>query len=76
MKAGRGWKRPSMILFPCPAGANSSPSRTPATAVPELTRSPDIQLNKRLSLRRRLEMLSQPQIVGRPSPLGVFEADG
>jgi hypothetical protein len=31
--------------------------------VPELTRSADIQLNKRLSLRRRLEMLSQPQIV-------------
>jgi hypothetical protein len=32
-------------------------------AVPELTRSADIQLNKRLALRRRLEMLSQPQIV-------------
>jgi hypothetical protein len=32
-------------------------------AVPELTRSTDIQLNKRLPLRRHLEMLSQPQIV-------------
>jgi hypothetical protein len=33
-------------------------------AVPELTRSADIQLNNRLSLRRHREMLSQPQIVG------------
>jgi hypothetical protein len=33
-------------------------------AVPELTRSADIQLNKRLSLRRYRDMLSQPQIVG------------
>jgi hypothetical protein len=32
-------------------------------AVPELTRSADIQLNKRLPLRRHLEMLSQPEIV-------------
>jgi hypothetical protein len=31
--------------------------------VPELTRSADIQLNKRLLLRRHSEMLSQPQIV-------------
>jgi hypothetical protein len=37
--------------------------RLPARrAVPELTRSADIQLNKRLSLRRHLEMVSQPQI--------------
>ena len=33
-------------------------------AVPELTRSIDIQLNKRLSLRRHPGMLSQPQIDG------------
>jgi hypothetical protein len=32
-------------------------------AVPELTRSPDIQLNKRLSLRRLPEMLPQPKLL-------------
>jgi hypothetical protein len=32
--------------------------------VPELTRSVDIQLNKRHSLQRQCEVLSQPQIVG------------
>jgi ATP-dependent DNA ligase len=31
--------------------------------VPELTRSADIQLNKRHSLRRHFKMLSQPPIV-------------
>jgi hypothetical protein len=42
-------------------------------AVPELTRSADIQLNKRLSLRRHREMLSQPQIVGRTSSLETLK---
>jgi hypothetical protein len=45
-------------------------------AVPELTRSVDIQLNKRLSLRRDPEMLSQLQIVGGMNALGVIEGHG
>jgi hypothetical protein len=48
-----GWRSQADIGCRCPF----------SRAVPELTRSADIQLDKRLSLRRRLEMLSQPQIV-------------